>query len=138
MDAGSNPVFSVKKFKIKSFMYNLSYTILFIYFIIGTVLASVISIASYLLTIQSYDSEKLSAYECGFQPFEDTRNKFDIKFYLVSILFIIFDLEIAFLFPWATYLNYLSLEIFWLMFIFLVILTIGFTYEWIKGALNWD
>ena len=93
-------------------MYNLSYTILFIYFIIGTVLASVISIASYLLTIQSYDSEKLSAYECGFQPFEDTRNKFDIKFYLVSILFIIFDLEIAFLFPWATYLNYLSLEIF--------------------------
>ena len=77
-------------------MYNTSYTILFIYFLIGLLIASIVLLLSYVITIQSYDSEKLSAYECGFQPFEDTRNKFDIKFYLVSILFIIFDLEIAF------------------------------------------
>ena len=87
---------------------------------------------------QTYDSEKLSAYECGFQPFEDARNKFDIKFYLVAILFIIFDLEVSYLFPWGIYLNDLDFYGFWWMMLFLFILTIGFVYEWMKGALNWD
>ena len=95
-------------------------------------------ILSFVLASQSYDSEKLSAYECGFQPFEDSRNKFDIKFYLVAILFIIFDLEIAFLFPWAISLGNIGGLGFISMMIFLFILTIGFIYEWKKGALDWE
>lgn len=91
-----------------------------------------------LITYKQYDLEKISAYECGFHPYEDTREKFNIRFYLVSILFIIFDLEITFLFPWAVSLTNSDLLGFWTMFIFLVILTIGFIYEWIKGALDWE
>ena len=84
------------------------------------------------------DSEKLSAYECGFEAFSDSRMEFDVRFYLVAILFIIFDLEIAFLFPWAISLGNLGALGFWSMMIFLFILTIGFIYEWKKGALDWD
>ena len=84
------------------------------------------------------DPEKLSAYECGFEPFNDSRMEFDVRFYLVAILFIIFDLEIAFLFPWAISLGNLGALGFWSMMIFLFILTIGFIYEWKKGALDWD
>lgn len=84
------------------------------------------------------DSEKLSAYECGFDPFEDTRGRFDVRFYLIAILFIIFDLEIAFLFPWAISLGAIGLFGFWSMMIFLTILTVGFIYEWKKGALEWE
>jgi NADH:ubiquinone oxidoreductase subunit 3 (subunit A) len=91
-----------------------------------------------LITYKQYDLEKISAYECGFHPYEDTREKFNIRFYLVSILFIIFDLEITFLFPWAVSLTNSDLLGFWAMFIFLVILTIGFIYEWVKGALDWE
>ena len=83
-------------------------------------------------------AEKLSAYECGFEPFEDARNKFDVRFYLVSILFIIFDLEVAFLFPWAVTLGKLGLYGFWSMIVFLGVLTVGFIYEWRKGALDWE
>lgn len=91
-----------------------------------------------LITFKTYDFEKVTAYECGFHPFEDTREKFNVRFYLVSILFIIFDLEISFLFPWAINLEHLGLFGFWNMIIFLLILTIGFIYEWQKGALDWE
>ena len=84
------------------------------------------------------DPEKLSAYECGFEPFEDSRMEFDVRFYLVAFLFIIFDLEIAFLFPWAISLGNIGLLGFSSMMIFLFILTIGFIYEWKKGALDWE
>ncbi len=84
------------------------------------------------------DAEKLSAYECGFEAFEDARMKFDVRYYLVAILFIIFDLEIAFLFPWAVVLREIGMFGFWAMFIFLGILVVGFFYEWKKGALEWE
>tara|TARA_Y100000590_G_scaffold433298_1_gene550224 strand:- start:217 stop:585 length:369 start_codon:yes stop_codon:yes gene_type:complete len=93
---------------------------------------------NFLLSPKNPDPEKLSAYECGFEAFGDSRMKFDIRFYLVAILFIIFDLEIAFLFPWAISLGNIGTLGFWSMMIFLFILTIGFIYEWKKGALDWD
>ena len=101
-------------------------------------LASAIVLASLIIARQKPDSEKLSAYECGFEPFEDARIKFDVRFYLVAILFIIFDLEVAFLFPWAVSLGDIGIFGFWSMVVFLGILTIGFVYEWKKGALDWD
>ncbi len=94
--------------------------------------------ASYLAARQLPDSEKLSAYECGFDAFDDARAKFDVRFYLVAMLFIIFDLEVAFLFPWATAFGAIGLFGFWSMVVFLLILTIGFIYEWRKGALEWE
>tara|TARA_B100000287_G_scaffold396919_1_gene412988 strand:- start:1461 stop:1868 length:408 start_codon:yes stop_codon:yes gene_type:complete len=93
---------------------------------------------NYLFSPKNPDPEKLSAYECGFEAFTDSRMKFDVRFYLVAILFIIFDLEIAFLFPWAISLGNIGSLGFWSMMIFLAILTIGFIYEWKKGALDWD
>ena len=101
-------------------------------------MSSAMVIASYLIAWQRPDSEKLSAYECGFEPFEDARGRFDVRFYLVAILFIIFDLEVAFLFPWAISLGDTGTFGFWSMVIFLGILTIGFIYEWRKGALEWE
>jgi len=93
---------------------------------------------SFLIAQQKPDSEKLSAYECGFEAFDDARAKFDVRFYLVAILFIIFDLEIAFLFPWAVALGDIGMFGFWSMVAFLGVLTIGFIYEWMKGALEWE
>ncbi|MEL0107791.1 MAG: NADH-quinone oxidoreductase subunit A [Rhodospirillaceae bacterium] len=93
---------------------------------------------SYILAKQRPDTEKDSAYECGFEAFEDSRNRFDVRFYLVAILFIIFDLEVAFLFPWAVSLGKIGVFGFWSMMVFLAILTIGFIYEWRKGALEWE
>ncbi len=93
---------------------------------------------SMLVAKQSPDSEKLSAYECGFEAFDDARSRFDVRFYLVTLLFIIFDLEVAFLFPWAVALGDIGLFGFWSMVIFLGVLTIGFIYEWRKGALEWE
>ena len=84
------------------------------------------------------DPQKLSEYECGFPAFEDTRSEFDVRFYLVAILFIIFDLEVAFLFPWAVSLGHIGLYGFWSMMFFLAVLTVGFVYEWRKGALEWE
>jgi len=101
-------------------------------------LAAVIVLASFLVARQKPDSEKLSPYECGFEPFADARSKFDVRFYLVSILFIIFDLEVAFLFPWAVSLGKIGLFGFWSMIVFLAVLTVGFIYEWKKGALEWE
>jgi NADH-quinone oxidoreductase subunit A len=95
-------------------------------------------VAPFLVAYKSPDSEKLSAYECGFNAFDDARMKFDVRFYLVSILFIIFDLEVAFLFPWAVAFGEVGVYGFWSMMLFLGVLTIGFIYEWRKGALEWD
>jgi NADH-quinone oxidoreductase subunit A len=94
--------------------------------------------APFLLAIRNPDSEKVSAYECGFNAFDDARMKFDVRFYLVSILFIIFDLEVAFLFPWAVAFKSIGAYGFWSMMVFLGVLTVGFAYEWRKGALDWD
>ena len=94
--------------------------------------------ANYLASPSNPDPEKLSPYECGFEPFDDSRMEFDVRFYLVAILFIIFDLEIAFLFPWAISLGKIGLFGFISMMIFLFILTVGFVYEWKKGALDWE
>jgi NADH-quinone oxidoreductase subunit A len=95
-------------------------------------------ILNFLFSPKNPDPEKLSAYECGFEAFGDSRMEFDVRFYLVAILFIIFDLEIAFLFPWAISLGNLGTLGFWSMMIFLFVLTVGFVYEWKKGALDWD
>jgi NADH-quinone oxidoreductase subunit A len=105
---------------------------------IAFALAAIILIASYVVAPQRPDAEKLSPYECGFDAFDDARNKFDVRFYLVAILFIIFDLEVAFLFPWAVSLGDIGMFGFWSMVVFLGILTIGFIYEWKKGALEWE
>jgi len=94
--------------------------------------------ASYIVARQKPDAQKVSAYECGFEAFEDSRGKFDVRFYLVAILFIIFDLEVAFLFPWAVSLGKIGLFGFWSMMVFLGVLTVGFIYEWRKGALEWE
>jgi NADH-quinone oxidoreductase subunit A len=102
----------------------------------GLVLALMAS--AIIIAVRKPDPEKNSAYECGFPAFDDARMKFDIRFYLVSILFIIFDLEVAFLFPWAVSLGNIGLVGFWSMIVFLGVLTIGFIYEWRKGALEWD
>ena len=105
-------------------------------------LAAVIGVLFIVLPLvlapKSPDAEKLSAYECGFNAFDDARMKFDVRFYLVSILFIIFDLEVAFLFPWAVAFGEISMAAFWSMMLFLAVLTIGFAYEWKKGALEWE
>lgn len=105
-------------------------------------IAAVVSLAAVVLSLvvakQKPDSEKLSAYECGFDAFDDARHKFDVRFYLVAILFIIFDLEIAFLFPWAVTLGEIGMFGFWSMVVFLGVLTVGFIYEWNKGALDWE
>ena len=95
-------------------------------------------IAPFVVAFKAPDAEKLSAYECGFNAFDDSRMKFDVRFYLVAILFIIFDLEVAFLFPWAVSFGNLGWFGFWSMMIFLAVLTVGFIYEWKKGALEWD
>ena len=94
--------------------------------------------ASWILARQRPDTEKTSAYECGFEPFDDARGRFDVRFYLVAILFIVFDLEIAFLFPWAITLSDTGVFGFWSMMVFLGLLTVGFVYEWRKGALEWE
>jgi NADH-quinone oxidoreductase subunit A len=100
---------------------------------------SVVMVAASLVAgRQKPDTEKLSAYECGFEAFEDARRKFDVRFYLVAILFIIFDLEVAFLFPWAVALGEIGMFGFWSMVVFLGVLTVGFAYEWRKGALEWE
>lgn len=118
------------------FLFN--YLPILIFLAIAAGFAVVAIAASFLVGKQAPDPEKNSAYECGFPAFADARNKFDVRFYLVAILFIIFDLEIAFLFPWAIALGDLGLFGFWSMIVFLGVLTVGFIYEWNKGALEWE
>ena len=108
------------------------------FFIIGLSIAVGMTTMSFIIGKSKPDKEKLSAYECGFDAFEDARGRFDVRFYLVAILFIIFDLEVAFLFPWAISLGQIGLFGFWSMMFFLLVLTIGFIYEWKKGALEWE
>jgi NADH-quinone oxidoreductase subunit A len=110
--------------------------LIFLFLAIG--IAIIIPLSSLIIVPQNPDAAKLSAYECGFEAFEDARIKFDVRFYLVAILFIIFDLEVAFLFPWAISIGTIGLFGFWSMVIFLSILVVGFIYEWRKGALEWD
>ena len=109
-----------------------------LFLIIAFVLSCGFIVLNYFLSPKMPDPEKLSSYECGFEPFSDSRMEFDVRFYLVAILFIIFDLEIAFLFPWAISLGKIGIFGFISMMIFLFILTIGFIYEWKKGALDWE
>jgi NADH:ubiquinone oxidoreductase subunit 3 (subunit A) len=120
-----------------SFIVQFQYFILFIHFLISLIIALIIIIFSYLLINQFPDTEKLSSYECGFDPFGDSRNPFNVHFYLVGILFIIFDLEITFLFPWSVSLNIIGIWGYFSMLFFLLFLGLGFIYEWLKGALNW-
>ena len=114
------------------------YLPILIFLAVAIGLAIALAASAILIAVRNPDPEKVSAYECGFNAFDDARMKFDIRFYLVSILFIIFDLEIAFLFPWATAFKDVSMVGFWSMIVFLGVLTIGFAYEWKKGALEWE
>ena len=115
-----------------------SYLPIFLFLVIAVGLSAMMVLSSYIVGPKKPDSEKLSAYECGFEPFSDARRKFDVRFYLVAILFIIFDLEVAFLFPWAITLGQIGMFGFWSMMVFLGVLTVGFIYEWKKGALEWE
>lgn len=115
-----------------------SYLPIVIFIGVALVVGLALIIAPFLVAYRNPDPEKLSAYECGFNSFDDARMKFDVRFYLVSILFIIFDLEVAFLFPWAVALGDIGAVGFWSMILFLGILTVGFIYEWKKGALEWE
>jgi NADH-quinone oxidoreductase subunit A len=127
-----------------SFMFNLiekelvNYLPIVIFLVVACVLATIIVLIPTFFATRKPDNEKNSAYECGFEPFNEARGEFDVRFYLVSILFIIFDLEVIFLFPWAISLGKLGALGFWSMMVFLGILTIGFIYEWKKGALEWE
>src|SRR6516162_7147036 len=114
------------------------YLPLVVFMIIAAVISGALLVAPFLLAFKAPDAEKLSAYECGFNAFDDARMKFDVRFYLVSLLFIIFDLEVSFLFPWAVVFGDLGLYGYGSMMVFLGVLTIGFIYEWRKGALEWD
>ncbi len=105
---------------------------------LALVIGLALLIAPFIIAFKQPDTEKLSAYECGFNAFDDARMRFDVRFYLVAILFIIFDLEVTFLFPWAVAFRSVGPLGFWAMMVFLAVLTIGFIYEWRKGALEWD
>ena len=116
----------------------LEYLPILVFLGIALGLGIILLLAAAVIAIRNPDPEKVSAYECGFNAFDDARMKFDVRFYLVSILFIIFDLEIAFLFPWAVAFQDISMVGFWSMIVFLGVLTVGFAYEWEKGALEWE
>jgi NADH-quinone oxidoreductase subunit A len=116
----------------------LDYLPLVIFIAVAVAIGLALLVAPFLVAYKQPDPEKLSAYECGFNAFDDARMKFDVRFYLVAILFIIFDLEVAFLFPWAVAFGELGWFGFWSMMVFLGVLTVGFIYEWKKGALEWD
>ncbi len=116
----------------------MEYLPILIFLGLAIALGLILILAAVIVAVKNPDPEKVSAYECGFDPFDDSRMRFDVRYYLVAILFIIFDLEIAFLFPWATAFQDIGLLGFWSMIVFLGVLTVGFAYEWKKGALEWD
>jgi NADH-quinone oxidoreductase subunit A len=136
LQAGGSPPIDPRSARMNELL--ASYLPLVIFLGIATVIGLALLIAPFVIAYQNPDPEKLSAYECGFNAFDDARMKFDVRFYLVSILFIIFDLEVAFLFPWAITFKEVGLFGFWSMMVFLVVLTVGYVYEWRKGALEWD
>jgi NADH-quinone oxidoreductase subunit A len=115
-----------------------SYLPIVIFLALAVAIGVALLVSPFIVAYKAPDAEKLSAYECGFNAFDDARMRFDVRFYLVAILFIIFDLEVAFLFPWAVAFGDLGWFGFWSMMAFLGVLTIGFIYEWQKGALEWD
>lgn len=115
----------------------LQYFKLFIFICVCLLIVIIIPIVTYIVSPNVRSIEKLSSYECGFEPFDDSRGTFDIHFFIIAILFLVFDLEIAFIFPWAKFLYFLGSFGFWVMIIFLTILTLGFIYEWKRGALDW-
>jgi len=115
-----------------------SYLPVILFIALSAVIGGALLVAPFIVAVKNPDPEKVSAYECGFDAFDDARMKFDVRFYLVAILFIIFDLEVAFLFPWAVAFGDVGWFGFWSMMVFLGVLTIGFIYEWRKGALEWD
>ncbi len=114
------------------------YLPLVVFIAVALVIGLALLVVPFIVAFSAPDPEKLSAYECGFNAFDDARMKFDVRFYLVAILFIIFDLEVSFLFPWAVAFKQVGVFGFWSMMIFLGVLTVGFIYEWKKGALEWD
>jgi NADH-quinone oxidoreductase subunit A len=114
------------------------YLPLAVFMAVAALISGALAIAPFIVAFQAPDAEKLSAYECGFNAFDDARMRFDIRYYLVSLLFIIFDLEVAFLFPWAVAFRQAGAAGFWAVMVFLGVLTIGFVYEWKKGALEWE
>jgi NADH-quinone oxidoreductase subunit A len=116
----------------------LDYLPIAIFLAVALLIGVALMAAPFLIAVRNPDPEKVSAYECGFNAFDDARMKFDVRFYLVAILFIIFDLEVAFLFPWAVAFQEIGAFGFWSMIVFLLVLTVGFVYEWRKGALEWD
>jgi len=118
-------------------LYYQEYYHIFILLAFNIFLASVIIFLSYRLSVSNPDIEKLSAYECGFDPYEDARNVFDVRFYIVAILFIVFDLEAIFLFPWSVSLSFLNINAFWGMLDFIIELLVGFLYVYVIGALDW-
>ena len=115
-----------------------NYLPILVFITLAVIIGGVVVGLGFVLGSHKPDSQKVSPYECGFEVFEDTRMKFDVRYYLVAILFIIFDLEIAFLFPWAVVLEEIGMVGFWAMVLFLGILVVGFIYEWVKGALEWE
>ncbi|MEA3302798.1 MAG: NADH-quinone oxidoreductase subunit A [Pseudomonadota bacterium] len=115
-----------------------NYLPILVFITLAVIIGGVVVGLGFVLGAHKPDSQKVSPYECGFEVFEDTRMKFDVRYYLVAILFIIFDLEIAFLFPWAVVLEDVGMVGFWAMVLFLGILVVGFIYEWVKGALEWE
>lgn len=125
-------------YKKENLLIREEYTIIFIFLISAIFLTLTIAIASYFLAKQNPEVEKLSSYECGFEPYEDSRNTFDIKFCVIAVIFIIFDIEIMFLIPWCVSLAKLNILGFWTVIDFLIELGIGFFYIWHSGALNWN
>ena len=117
---------------------NEEYFVLLILLLIAFVLATILTSLSYFLAIQNPETEKLSTYECGFEPYEDSRHQFEIKFYLIAILFIVFDIEAVYLYPWCISLSQLNMTGFWSMVDFVIELGVGFIYIWSVGALNWE
>lgn len=129
---------SIIYFNIENSILKYEYFSVLVYLVIAVLLSIVIVIFSYSLVVQIPETEKLSAYECGFEPYEDARHTFDVKFYLVAILFIVFDIETMFLLPWSVSLPNLNLLGFWSMIDFIIELTVGYIYIWYIGALEWD
>ena len=142
---GSNPTLFKPKMFTNNYFLNINESLFYseflpilIFFNIAIVLALIIVALSYFLAIQNPETEKLSTYECGFEPYEDARNIFDVRFYIVAILFIIFDIETMFLLPWSVSLSQLGVLGFWSMIDFIIELGVGFVYIWYVGALEWD
>ena len=127
----------VEQFSFNVSVFKEEYSVIFIFLIVAIVLALVIAVLSYTFVSQKPESEKLSSYECGFEPYEDTKHRFDVKFCLVAILFILFDIEVVFILPWSVSLSQLNLLGFWSMIDFLLELGIGFIYVWKMNALEW-